>query len=282
VGPAAESCRSVAAESCRSMAISIKIATFWKTVQTWVSDHHARIVQSAKSTTAGARSQSFDVHNLTRSPRQADVHQGGIWISVEIQNSSLIPTYNRYRYYNGNLFFDKDQDGEINDSELNPLLEEDIRDEYALKVYKQLNEIIASNDELLQKKMHDLENSQNIHIIKASRKKGHNEARIPESKYESALRGDPMGSFIDYDPDCLFPNNNEQKPSRPPVVALVHELLGHSWDWDQGLTKNGLTENGIPLNEINAINLENRMRRALKIEIRTKFAGKDIDPKYLD
>jgi hypothetical protein len=109
-----------------------------------------------------------------------------------------------------------------------------------------------------------------------------NVAWLTSTNDARAKAGDRVGSNIDYDPDSMFPNNNKSKPSRPPVVALAHELLGHSWDWDQGRTSYGVTENGIPLNEIDAINIENRMRRSLNIPLRTTFGAKEIDPKLLD
>ena len=73
---------------------------------------------------------------------------------------------------------------------------------------------------------------------------------------------------------------------RYPVIGLVHEVLGHSWDIDQGLWRQGTTPNGIELYEVDAINIENIFRQASGEKIRnwqgtTVVPGKPEERKFI-
>jgi hypothetical protein len=54
-------------------AIVLKIHVFWQNVQTWVSDHHHRIVQSARSRTAGAGEGSSKIRDEQKGPHQPNI-----------------------------------------------------------------------------------------------------------------------------------------------------------------------------------------------------------------
>ena len=92
--------------------------------------------------------------------------------------------------------------------------------------------------------------------------------------------GEPTGSTIIYDPDsdvAMIKSDNSQA-SRPAVVGLAHELLGHGWDYSQGfyLDRTEFKINGVSINEIRAINIENQVREYLKIPKRTSYGGQKI------
>ena len=92
--------------------------------------------------------------------------------------------------------------------------------------------------------------------------------------------GEPTGSTIIYDPNsdvAMIKSDNSQK-QRPAVVGLAHELLGHGWDYSLGLylDSNIFKINGVSINEIRAINIENQVREYLKIPKRTSYGDQKI------
>ena len=81
-----------------------------------------------------------------------------------------------------------------------------------------------------------------------------------------------------------FPQD-QQRPTtliwRPARAGLAHELLGHGYDSDQGITNHQKTSNGIPMSEVNAVNTENLVRKASNTPIRTTYDDKPIPHKLL-
>src|SRR5205823_3547213 len=120
-----------------------------------------------------------------------------------------------------------------------------------------------------------LESSPNKHLIEITN--GGNET-LPDntSKRDNCIG---TGSTVFYnayevrDPD-----------DRPSLIGLAHELLGHSYDFDQGRFDNSLTNygknssgihTGVPMYEVSAVNIENIARAAEHKKLRTTY--EDID-----
>ena len=80
----------------------------------------------------------------------------------------------------------------------------------------------------------------------------------------------PQGSTIGYNPDKW--SNGIDK--RPPRAGLAHEL-SHSYELDKGLYKD-LMFYGVPDTEINAIIIENRIRKVNEYPKRSSYNGKKI------
>ncbi len=91
----------------------------------------------------------------------------------------------------------------------------------------------------------------------------------PEDR-EKYNNNEPTGSTTRYDPDNRF---NVRKDERTPRVGLAHEFASHAWDADQGTKKHGQTENGIDLNEVDGVNIENRTRAKTGDPKKTTYGG---------
>ncbi|WP_366844543.1 RHS repeat-associated core domain-containing protein [Flavobacterium sp.] len=138
--------------------------------------------------------------------------------------------------------------------------------EYVLKVVEDLNEIKNSRDDKLTSRLNELEESDNDHLIKDTN--GGN-TNTPENSVFQYL-GISTGSTTEYNPSKT---TNAVGDKRDPVVALVHELLGHGYDNEKGTWTSDKTSNGIRMIEVNAVNIENRMR-AVKGERKRTTYGK--------
>lgn len=141
------------------------------------------------------------------------------------------------------------------------------------QVQADLNQLAADNP-VLAARIETLENSDHVHTIERS---VHHNGNTPESA-ENDKNGIPTGSTTAYNP------NLESTPSageRPARAGLAHELLGHGYDSDQGITNHQKTSNGIPMSEVNAVNTENLVRKASNTPIRTTYDDKPIPHKLL-
>ena len=141
------------------------------------------------------------------------------------------------------------------------------------QVQADLNQLAADNP-VLAARIETLENSDHVHTIERS---VHHNGNTPESA-ENDKNGIPTGSTTAYNP------NLESTPSageRPARAGLAHELLGHGYDSDQGITNHQKTSNGIPMSEVNAVNTENLVRKASNTPIRTAYDDKPIPHKLL-
>lgn len=65
-------------------------------------------------------------------------------------------------------------------------------------------------------------------------------------------------------------------------AGLAHELLGHGYDSNQGTADYSKTSNGIPMYEVNAVNMENRARAAAGDPKKTTYGGQPIPTALLD
>jgi len=142
---------------------------------------------------------------------------------------------------------------------------------YMYNVTKDLNTIRSFNNEELNKRLRTLENSKQVHIIEMTddNEKNHN---TPLNS-ENDKKGIPTGTTTQYNPEDYI---NAQGMIRNPIVGLAHELLGHGYDSDQGKTDFTTTSNGIPMYEVNAVNVENRVRAKVGSPQKTTYGGQPI------
>ena len=142
---------------------------------------------------------------------------------------------------------------------------------YIKQVQNDLNQLKRDNREVYAMIVR-LENSPNIHTIRYPKQKWNRAAGI------RAITGQVgRGSIIEYDPNNHMTIDGN---IRTPRVGLSHELK-HSLDYDTGHESDVYIE-GIKLMEIEAINMENKVRSVTKDEKRTKYNGKDIPPSLLE
>ena len=144
--------------------------------------------------------------------------------------------------------------------------------QFAVNVMKDLISL-EGTDIQLSDRISQIIDSSNIHNIKETKK--YNQTRSSISKKK---KGIPTGSTVEYNP---YKEETVNGDKRPPVVGLAHELLSHSWDADNGSMNSNVLEEGIRMDEIDAINIENKVRKSLNLPIRTKYKGIDIR-KYLN
>ena len=151
--------------------------------------------------------------------------------------------------------------------------------DYVTKVVSNLNEIKYSGNRELAKRLNTLETSENVHTIEnvdAVNKVGN--SNNPNNFLYDVI-GVKTGSKAEYNPDKL---TDIRGAKRNPIIPLVHELLGHGYDSDQGKSTLDKTSNGIPMNEVNAIRVENLIRPILKEPKRDTFGGKKISVDLLN
>jgi RHS repeat-associated protein len=188
-----------------------------------------------------------------------------IWISFNVQIKLIIPISvpQKVQYEDGNLY---NPDGKIYKG----------ANEYATKVKNDLIQLGKDND-VLKSRLTTLEKSNNDHIIKMTDKP--NDGNNNSFSSKDAKNHVPTGSETKYNPD----NDKTVKGNeRTPRVGLAHELLGHGWDADQGKIDYNKTNNGIPMYEVNAVNIENKVRSSTSEPQRTTYGNKFIPAELLE
>lgn len=139
-------------------------------------------------------------------------------------------------------------------------------DSFIMKVVYDLNQAQNASYEL-GRRMSILENSQQVHLIQESDNDNRNIAYRDDQR-----SGKSTGSTTEYNPyESRVLKGNQY---RSPVVALTHELLSHGFDADQGTVDYSevivkIPFRAIPQYEINAVNIENLMRKANEEDPRT-------------
>lgn len=130
-----------------------------------------------------------------------------------------------------------------------------------------------------------LEKSKQIHVISNFdhyKSKETNRNRPIGDKYDD-FNGDgsadlPEGTYTTYD---AFGDYDVRGKKREARVGLAHEQK-HAFNRQEKKVKNGQTENGIDLDEVDAVNHENKVRKDTKDPKRTNYGGKKIPKAYLD
>ena len=134
---------------------------------------------------------------------------------------------------------------------------------------------LKSDNQASQRMITTLEESDQLHIITLPKKGKGNASVSNRFKAEKRIR---QGSVIKYNPYNRYLNSGEE---RNPRASLAHELQ-HSFDVDQGLYTTEETENGIPIPEVRAINMENKIRLKTNDVKRTKYGEKEIPEELLE
>jgi RHS repeat-associated protein len=144
---------------------------------------------------------------------------------------------------------------------------------YFITVQKQLNQA-RSEDPIENKVVSELDQSKNINLITNI-----DLDRPDLAKKGNYNRGDGKGgSITKYDPYKQTDVNNNK---RNPRVGLIHELK-HAFDREKGkLRVDQTTSNGVPLSEVDAINVENKARYHTGDKMRISFGNDKILKKYL-
>ncbi len=187
-----------------------------------------------------------------------------IWIAFDVVNKDGSTTQQKVQYKDGALF---GTNGKAYTG----------GNEYATKVMGDLNQLSKDNTDL-GGRITTLQDSKNIHTIKMTANADDGNANSPISQSDDE-KGISTGSNTTYNPDK---ETNVRGDKRVARAGLAHELLGHGYDSDQGKADYTKTDNGIPMYEVNAVNMENRARAAAGNEKKTTYGGKPIPEKLLD
>ncbi|WP_334126978.1 RHS repeat-associated core domain-containing protein [Empedobacter brevis] len=187
-----------------------------------------------------------------------------IWIAFDVTNKDGSITQQKVQYRDGKLY---DTNGKLYTG----------GNEYATKVMGDLNQLSKDNTDLAGR-ITTLQDSKKSHTIRMTANTDDGNANTPISQSNDE-RGIPTGSNTTYNPDKDTNVRGDKRASR---AGLAHELLGHGWDSDQGKTDYSNTDNGIPMYEVNAVNMENRARAAAGNEKKTTYGGKPIPERLLD
>lgn len=187
-----------------------------------------------------------------------------IWIAFDVINKDGSTTQQKVQYKNGKLY---DTNGEVYSG----------RNKYVTKVVGDLKQLSKDNTDLAER-ITTLQDSKNIHTIQMTANDDDGNNNTPISLSDDK-KGIPTGSNTKYNPDK---KTNVKGDKRAPRAGLAHELIGHGWDSDQGKTDYGKTSTGIPMYEVNAINMENRARAAAGDEKKTTYIGRPIPKRLLD
>lgn len=197
-----------------------------------------------------------------------------IWLSVD-PLADQSPQISPYAYCNWNpiKFIDPDGKEIIVGTWYGRVLAKLGFNNYEAKVQSHLNELKAM-DPQVNNMIINLENSENNHVIRHPKSKWNTAKPVNGEDFKNNKR---QGSIVDYDPDNWETKNGDR---RDPKAGLSHELQ-HSLDIDQG---NGSIEkiNDIPIMEIDAINMENKVRHQTGDTKRTTYGGKEIPNNMLD
>ena len=186
-----------------------------------------------------------------------------IWISIVITDDNGTSGIQLVQYKNNKLY---DASGKTYQG----------NNDFAVKVQNDLNKL-SEDDKALGEMINDLSQSDQIHVIEMTDKATDGNSNTPLSSQDDK-NGNPTGSLTKYNPDK---QETVKGDKRSPRVGLTHELLGHGRDSDKGKTDYSKTSNGIPMYEVNAVNVENIARSTTGDPKRTEYGGKPIPPELL-
>ncbi len=157
-------------------------------------------------------------------------------------------------------------------------------DKFGLRVKSDMENISGIKSKILDERMRTLQNSPKAHMILYE--EGRTMSGANYYNLEDRERGVSTGSLVSYVPDDWL-SQQEKKPS---WIVLVHELLSHSWDADQGKTDMGksnlINKDGDPVeisnNEIQAVRVENIARKSAGVPQKTSYNRTEIPAKELN
>ncbi|MBE6288463.1 MAG: hypothetical protein E7099_09835 [Mediterranea massiliensis] len=143
--------------------------------------------------------------------------------------------------------------------------------DFQVRVYEDIAQLKKDNAEVA-KMITNLENSKNIHTITMPDRKKGNNTTANEVKAKNNI---PQGSTVGYNPYSWQSENGR----RTPRVALAHELK-HASDFDMGLYSE-IEYYGVKGYEIDAVIIENRIRKVTGDNLRNNYGGKTIPEQLL-
>jgi RHS repeat-associated protein len=194
-----------------------------------------------------------------------------IWIHSEVKKTDGTIVLEKFQYKDGKLMQNGKEFLYIGD------------DFFVMSVHADLK-FLSTVEGNVSERLKVLENSENIHVIRMTAVETNGNMNIPENSSLDRMNI-PTGSTTYYNPDDWIAPNGEH---RNPKSALTHELLGHGYDTDQGISLWNssygpqMTGNGVPMNEVNAIKIENETRGKVGDGKRTKYDGIEIPSVHLD
>lgn len=195
----------------------------------------------------------------------------GHWLSVD-PLADKYPNISPYAYCAWNPITRIDPDGRyiiIANGDESVLYDSQItydgENNYIQTVYDNLNQLRQDNPDVAEM-IDEIAGNEFYNTISMGDKNIGNYCRTSKS-------GDiPQSGQIGYDPENYETVRGEQ---RTPRVGLAHELQ-HLSDANNGILDNTEVVPGVPQKEINAINTENRIRKATGDEKRTSYKGYEI------
>ena len=200
-----------------------------------------------------------------------------IWLSVD-PLSDKYPSISPDAYCNWNPLKYVDPDGTKIIIAPNGLFERmaqkiGISTGYVKQVHRDL-ELLKQDNSVVKDMIINLEKSDNNHVIVFPKKKWNRTQYVNE---EDFLNHKGQGSFIEYDPNNWETSKGDR---RNPRVGLGHELK-HSLDIDKG---KGTHEkiNNVPIMEIDAIKIENKIRQQTGDSKRTTYGSHEIPANLLN
>lgn len=158
---------------------------------------------------------------------------------------------------------------------------------YATKVLDYLNTL--KGDSVLASRLSTLEKSSRTHTIMNTNNLS--ETGSDPTSRTNADNNIPTGSIIYFNADKAVEATvtSENKEPVKPIITLAHELLGHSWDYDQGKDNRIDANEGtsykepipgttsrkccIEYSEMSAVQIENRARKLIGEPNRTFYMG---------
>ena len=168
---------------------------------------------------------------------------------VDPNGEEIVIFVNNTKYiYNGKYFVDKD--GNIASFSNNS---------FGYRVLSDLNKLYNSKSKMIRSKLIDMMKSKHQHSIvngTTSSGGGFNRALNPDLADKYGKGSDTETGYNPFATKSVCADGGYVS-----CATLAHELLGHGWNNDQGLHESDdhKTENGIKFEEINAINIQNKV-----------------------
>jgi RHS repeat-associated protein len=157
-----------------------------------------------------------------------------------------------------------------------------LKGSYEYKVLNDLKKLANSKHKIIRERLNDLVKSEHVHKIENTANGDYN-APDPPGTGGASNPKTGSGSRTYYNPDRKkFGEEYLDGTLYSSTGVLAHELLGHGWDNNYGLRSKEETNNGILMNEVNAVNIENLIYGELKLNKRTKYKGETIPTDLLD
>ena len=167
---------------------------------------------------------------------------------VDPNGEEIVIFVNKTKYtYDGNHFVD----GKGNVATFS-------KNSFEYRVLSDLNKLKNSKCEMIRNKLNDMMESKHQHSIVNRTVSGvsYNYATNPNLAEENGVGSDTETGYNPFATESMCADGGFIS-----CATLAHELLGHGWNNDQGLHESDdhRTENGIKFEEVNAVNVQNKV-----------------------